>query len=57
MNETTRRIYMHSSDERYLYDFLADTYGGNIIDDSDYGETDEEQAYEDVVGIADEDGR
>jgi hypothetical protein len=48
---------MHSSDERYLYDFLADTYGGNIIDDSDYGETDEEQAYEDVVGIADEDGR
>jgi len=35
-------------------DDLADTYGGDIIDDSDYGEPESEQAYEDVVGIADE---
>ncbi len=39
---------------------LASRYGGEILDDAvleNLGEPDEEQAYEDVVGIAEEDCR
>jgi hypothetical protein len=51
---------MNLNDERNPYDSLAATYGGEILDDAtlaDLGEPDEEQAFEDVVGITDEDGR
>jgi hypothetical protein len=51
---------MNSSDERSFYNSVADMYGGETLDDAtlaDLGEPDEEQAYEDVVGIADEDVR
>jgi hypothetical protein len=45
---------MRSSDERSSYGSLADTYGGEVLDDAtlvELGEPDEEQAYEGVVGI------